>query len=335
MNLKHYFFLSLLLCFGVGEIAAQIVDRRETIRSMGNLGRAYLNQKKKTEQTATPTINERNQTIVHIKKDTVQSIVELNSDVDTNIPITETSNDCMFVVIIANENYQEEVPVKYALNDGEAFKRYCRQTLGIPEKNIHVRKDATLNHILFEIEWMQKVAVAYEDNAGFIFYYAGHGFPDESEKSSYLLPIDGRGSMPATSYKLETLYREIGNLPSKQTVVFLDACFSGSKRGEGMLTAARGVAIKVKEAAPQGNIVVLSASQEDETAYPYEEKHHGIFTYYLLKKLQETQGGISLGELSNYIINEVRRNSIILNGKMQTPIVSTKINDEWKAWTLK
>jgi hypothetical protein len=55
-----------------------------------------------------------------------------------------------------------------------------------------------------------------------------------------------------------------------------------------MLASARGVAIKVKEEKPQGNLVVVSASQGDETAYPYNEKRHGLFTYYLLEKLQES-----------------------------------------------
>lgn len=81
-----------------------------------------------------------------------------------------------------------------------------------------------------------------------------------------------------------------------------------------MLASARGVAIKVKQATPVGNIVVFSAAQGDETAYPYKEKEHGLFTYYLLKKLQETKGNVTLGELSDYIKTQVERQSIVING---------------------
>ncbi len=57
-----------------------------------------------------------------------------SSDVDIDIPKTRNENQNLFAVIIANENYQEEVNVDYALNDGEVFKTYCNKVLGIPEQ---------------------------------------------------------------------------------------------------------------------------------------------------------------------------------------------------------
>ena len=126
----------------------------------------------------------------------------------------------------------------------------------------------------------------------------------------------------------------IGNLLS---MVFLDACFSGTKREGDMLASARGVAIKVKPNEPKGKLVVFSAAQGDETAYPYKEQRHGMFTYYLLKKLQETKGEATLGEISDYVTSEVRKQSIVINGKMQTPTLtsSSAIGDSWRNWKLK
>lgn len=68
-----------------------------------------------------------------------------------------------------------------------------------------------------------------------------------------------------------------------------------------------------------------------------EKKEHGLFTYYLLKKLQETKGNVTLGELSDYIKTQVERQSIVINGKLQSPsIVSTAtIANSWQKWTLK
>ena len=85
--------------------------------------------------------------------------------------------------------------------------------------------------------------------------------------------------------------------PAESVTVFLDACFSGTKRESGMLASARGVAIKVRDEVPQGKLVVFTAAQGDETAYQYAEKGHGMFTYFLLKKLQESKGDVTLGEL--------------------------------------
>lgn len=263
-------------------------------------------------------------------------IASISSDIDKNIPEAINSNSNTFAIVIANETYNKEANVPYAVNDGNIFKEYCRNCLGIPEKNIHLITNATLNDIRHEVKWIQDVAEVYKGDAKIIFYYAGHGIPDEKSKNAYLLPTDGYGSDVATGYSLENLYKTFGSLPSKSITVFLDACFSGAKRAGNMLASARGVAIKVKQTIPVGNMVVFTAAQGDETAYPYKEEEHGLFTYYLLKKLQETKGNATLGELSDYIKEQVERQSIVTNGKLQSPSImaTSSIGNEWKNWTL-
>ena len=126
-------------------------------------------------------------------------------------------------------------------------------------------------------------------------------------------------------------------MPAERVTVFMDACFSGSKRGEGMLASARGVAIKAKTEAPKGKMVVFSAASGDETAYPLKDKEHGLFTYYLLKKLKETKGDVTYGELGSYITEQVSRKSIVSNGKSQSPTVtpSQNVAGTWKTMKLK
>ena len=257
-------------------------------------------------------------------------------DVDDDIPIVVKKNEKVFAVVIANEKYQMEKAVQYAKNDGRVFAEYCRKTLGLPEKNIHYVTDATLNNLKYELKWLQNVMKVYRGEAKVIFYYAGHGIPDEQNKNGYLLPIDGYGSDVTTGYALDDLFKTLGNMPSKSVTIFLDACFSGAKRDGDMLASTRGVAIKVKQNAPQGNMVVFSAAQGDETAYPYNEFEHGLFTYYLLKKLQETKGDVTLGELGDYIKTKVEQQSIVVNGKLQSPSIMSAplIGNDWKTWKL-
>lgn len=264
-------------------------------------------------------------------------IASLRSDVDVNIPQTAANNDKTFAVVIANERYQREASVPYALNDGNIFAEYCKKTLGLPDANVHFVRNATLNNIKAEVTWLEKVIDAYGGSAKVIFYYAGHGIPDEKSRTAYLLPVDGYGSDVSTGFSLNSLYASLGKLPSQSVTVFLDACFSGAKREGDMMASARGVAIRVREGQPVGNMVVFSAAQNDETAYPYTDQQHGMFTYFLLKKLQQTQGEVSYRELSDYIVQEVKRNSIVKNGKSQTPVVtpSAACSDEWQGWRLK
>ncbi len=253
-----------------------------------------------------------------------------------NAIYSETSKKT-FVIIFANEHYQEEVPVEFAINDGKAFHKCCLQELGIPKENIHFRRDATLNHMHRELQWLKDVAHAYQGDIRIIIYYAGHGIPDEVTGESYLLPVDGTGTSLVTGYKLGAFYQVLSQTPSKEVLVFLDACFSGSNRGQGMLTSARGVAIKAKSDIPKGNMIVFSATQGNETAYPFREKEHGLFTYYLLEKLQESKGAVSLAELKDYVSTEVLRKSVVINGKKQTPALTTSpgIGGGWKNLKMK
>ena len=188
-----------------------------------------------------------------------------------------------------------------------------------------------------EINWLKQVSDAYKGSAKIIVYYAGHGIPDEATKDAYLLPVDGFGTDITTGYSLQALYTTLGELKAKSITIFLDACFSGSTRDGNMMASARGVAIKAKSSTPKGNMVVFSAASGEETAYPYREKNHGLFTYYLLKKIQTSKGNITLGELQSYITDEVAKRSIVVNGKSQTPTVSSSANigESWKSWTLR
>ena len=264
-------------------------------------------------------------------------IASLSSDVDKNIPISKETNENTFALIIANESYKNVESVPFAANDGSIFSEYCKKTLGISEKHIYLALNATLNDIKHNIDLIGQAMDAYNGEAQIIVYYAGHGIPNEADKSAYLLPVDGYSSNVETGYSLKDLYAALSEHPAKSVTVFLDACFSGTKREGDMLASARGVAIKVDETVPVGNMVVFAASQGDETAYPYKNQGHGMFTYFLLKKLQETEGDVSLGDLSEYVIDQVRKTSIDENEKMQTPTITPadKVQNEWKNWTLK
>ena len=256
------------------------------------------------------------------------------SDVDIDIPENKTRNDMTFAVIIGNENYQTESSVEFATNDAVAMGQYCIKTLGMPESNVRVVTDATLNNMRRELNWLTTVSKSYNGEATIVFYYSGHGVPDEAEKTSYLLPIDGYGMDVTTGYRLEDIYAQLTDCNSKKSIVILDACFSGAARTGEMMHAARGIALKVKPvAAPtRGNLLVMSAASGDETAYPFTRQQHGMFTYFLLSKLNSTKGSAKFGELFDFIKDNVSRKSIVENNKSQTPsfTVTDDLRDKWR-----
>ena len=266
---------------------------------------------------------------------TIAQMVWAQKDVDTYIAVNENEDPNTFAVIISNENYKHEAKVPFALNDGAIFKRYLMKTLGVPEQNIKYVADASLNDMNYNLSWLERVVKVKQQEARAIVYYSGHGMPDEDSKKAYLLPVDGYSTEPSSGLSTEALYKRLGAMPASQTLVFLDACFSGSKREGDMMKAARGVAIKAKSAPVVGNMVVFSAAQGNETAYPLKSKEHGMFTYFLLDKLQKSGGAVTLGDLSDYVTKQVAETSIVVNEKSQTPTVTAPVGStDWRNWKM-
>lgn len=252
--------------------------------------------------------------------------------VDIEIPATGETRNRTFAVIIGNENYQRVANVDYAQNDARVLAKYFTRTLGLPETNVRTYYDATYGDIVAAIEDVKNVTEAFKGDVDVIFYYAGHGVPDESNRSAYLLPVDANGTSTDVCYPVSKLYDELGKLNARHTVALLDACFSGSLRGDGMLASARGVKLKPKEVPASGNLIILSAASGDQTAYPYAEKNHGLFSYYLIKKLKDSEGNVTLGELSEYVRDNVSQQAVLVNQKPQQPTVkwSDGMNDVWQ-----
>lgn len=262
-------------------------------------------------------------------------------DVDKNIPTSSLQQTSTYAIIIGNEDYQSrqrglssEQNVDFAENDAIIFADYCEKTLGIPRRQIKLLMNATSAEINRGLAWLSNLSNIENGESKLIFYYSGHGLPDEKTKEAYIIPIDVSGNNLKYAIKVDDIYSTLTKYPTKQVVVLLDACFSGGARNK-QLVAMKGVKIEPKEGTLTGNLVVLASSQGSETSAVYQDKQHGYFTYYLLKKLQESEGQVDLNSLFNYISKSVRKESG-LDGKIQTPQInySTDIEYEWEYWRL-
>lgn len=267
-------------------------------------------------------------------------IKSLTSDVDKNVPSNPKSNSNRFALIIGNEDYskyqkslQTEANVPFARNDARVFKDYAVKTLGIPEDNIYLLLDATAGEMQQKIDLISKLAAKTGADAEVFMFYAGHGFPDEVEHSAYLIPVDVTGSNLGSAVKLQDIYDRFSQTGAKKITIMLDACFSGGGR-DAPLLAARAVKVKPKADLITGNMVVYTASSGEQMALSLESQQHGLFTYYFLKKLQETSGKITYGEMADYIKQKVSLESLKVNQKEQDPQVnfSVTVEADWKNW---
>ena len=269
----------------------------------------------------------------------INSVLVGRSVIDLNIPVNPKVNN-RYALIFGNEDYTSyqsglstEQNVDFAENDAEIFKEYALKTLGVKKDNLYLLKNATAGQMKQKIALVSKIIKAEGSNAELIFYYAGHGYPDEITKVPYLIPVDISASDLSSAINLADLYNTLAQTQAKRITVFLDACFTGGARSQG-LVASRGIKISPKQEALDGNIVVFSASSETQSSLPYYDQMHGMFTYYLLEKLQESEGKCTYNELFNSVNKKVTLNSLKVNEKEQNPKVNTSqnVNETWSEW---
>ena len=265
-------------------------------------------------------------------------------NVDTIIPQMNRINNDVYGVIIGNENYTYEVATRFSNNDATIFYEYCVRTLGIPPSNLLLQRDATYGEMLSAIQFLRNAAIAKNGNIRVLFYFSGHGMSDLNDNSMYLLPADCSSKILQAALKAETLYKELSDMKPLSATVFLDACFSG-KSGKSSqsdkvellaLMDIRGIEIKPRESSLYGNLVVFSATTDAEVAYTYESEKHGLFTYFLLKKLQLSGGDVTYDDLADFLVNHVKSKSFDLHNQIQTPKVrgSHDVTNVWHGWKL-
>jgi hypothetical protein len=260
------------------------------------------------------------------------------SEVDELIPVNQIVQEHVFALVIGNENYssyqfgnESDINVEFAEHDARIFSEYLVKTFGIPRENVTLLIDATAGQINQALSKMSALAKVYEGKAEFIFYYAGHGLPDEETREPYIIPVDVSPSDLDFAISLEEVYNKYTAHETKRVSIFLDACFSGGARNESLL-ASRGIRIRPKSPFVMGNLIVFSASRGDQTAFAYREKKHGMFTYNMLHKIQQTNGMITYGELAKYLEFEVNKRSLLINNREQEPTikVSPILEYDWR-----
>ena len=258
---------------------------------------------------------------------------------------TKTANPYRFALIFGNEDYSSyqsgldsESDVDYAINDAVGFKDACVNYLNIKEENILYYENARFMEMTRALAKISAIIKSTAGKADVIVYYAGHGFPHEQTHIPYIIPVDVSGSdLEFGGIKLTEFYGKLTEYPSNRVTVFIDACFSGGARNQGLMSA-RGVKIKPKKTdeSIKKKLVVFTASSGSQTSLPYTEEKHGMFTYFLLKEIEETQGSILYSELSEYLKQKVSIRSIMVNNKEQDPQtnISPEIVGEWKNYIL-
>jgi hypothetical protein len=121
------------------------------------------------------------------------------------------------------------------------------------------------------------------------------------------------------------MYGALGKLPAKKIVVALDSCFSGAGGRSVIAKGARPLVMNLQNnRVLTKNMTVMSASSGDQISSTYDEKGHGLFTYFMLKGIKnedvlKPDGSIKMEDLFGYIKPQVERIARKQYNNEQTP----------------
>lgn len=251
----------------------------------------------------------------------------IKSDIDELPLIKAKPNKNAYAIVIGIENYRQKLPrADFAASDAKLMSEYLIRVMGYPEENIVTLLDDRASYVDLAKYFEKWLPDNVEKDSAVFVYYSGHGAPNPKTGDAYLVPYDGDPSfIDQTGYSLKRMYDALGKLPAKEVIVALDSCFSGAGGRSVIAKGARPLVINLQgRTALSKNMTVLAASAENQISSTYDEKGHGLFTYFLLKGIKnedvvKPDGSLRMDDLFGYLKPRVERIARKQYGNEQTP----------------
>jgi len=219
------------------------------------------------------------------------------------------------VLIIGNAEYEDNAieDLPGALEDAQQMKEALIQLKMANEENIKLINNSPAMSL--EIEIREFLEREYEDNVRLIFYYSGHGYSEEENMDTYtyLVPANTREKYREKFLinLTQILKENIDNIKDRQTLILLDACYSGSilKDADKSLSISSIKPVSLLKMIEGTGINIMVAFGAKETAKE-ESGKGGYFTKYLLEGLEgkanvDANEYIDFGELGEYVRKNV------------------------------
>ncbi|MCI0489680.1 MAG: caspase family protein [Blastocatellia bacterium] len=258
-----------------------------------------------------------------------------------------STNDKQWALIVGVSDYPGNIQdLLFPRDDAQAIRDLLVSSAGVREDHIRLLTDngagearATKQNIFAAID--KYLAPRVQEGDEILVFFAGHGIASGlgSAAKSYFLPADAEAqskeSLERTSINLEELARKLSSLKASQFTMFFDACREDPFPGRGIKgntmtdVMARGLRITpgpMRQKEPPTAIIFYSC-QIGERAYENAELKHGVFTYYILKGIQELaarpDGRVEAGMLAAYLRENVRKWGEAYSAKVRYPVEQT------------
>jgi hypothetical protein len=253
-------------------------------------------------------------------------------DVDAPLAFAAKPDPDAVALIVGIEHYGHDIPeVAYARRDAQAIKRYLHDSAGVEEDNMLVLTDGAATKGALQVAFSRRLKALVSPGKSNVFvYFAGHGAPDPDSRMPFLVPSDGDPNYPAEScFSTAEMYRTLGSLGARHVTVMLDACFTGQsgrgQRPQGLIKGARPLMVRPLVPPIPKNVTVFAAAGSNQISSAYEEKQHGLFTYFLLKAMRLGNGTTrpTVAAVQKYLAEQVARQARRM-GREQVPVLMNK-----------
>jgi Caspase domain/Ankyrin repeats (3 copies)/Ankyrin repeat len=331
VNLRSHNFspLHAAVTNGHADLVRLLIDRGADI-SISSAGETPLNEAKREGHTliirmlqeAEEELYQRKYARVEKPSSSVspEPSATIRSDVDDLPQVEAKPNKNAYAIVIGIEEYRQKLPkADFAVKDAVVMTEYLEKIFGYPQENIVTLLNGRALKSDLEKYLGKWLPNNVEKDSSVFIYYSGHGAPNPKTGDAFLVPYDGDPSfIEETGYPLKRLYSKLDRLSVKEIIVVLDSCFSGAGGRSVLAKGARPLVMNMdKQVFHSDRIAILSASSGGQISSTYEEKGHGLFTYFFLKGIKD--GNSELGALYNYLKPKVERIARKTYNNEQTP----------------
>ena len=239
------------------------------------------------------------------------AVQERRSDIDDLPASRGLPRPNAHAVVIGISGYRQKLPAAgFADSDARLVSRYLTQTLGYQDENVATLINEQASKSDFEKYFDRWLPNRVEDGDEVFVFYAGHGAPNPTTGEANLVPYDGDPTyLKQTGYPVSRLYAALAKLPARKITVVLDSGFSGAGERSVLAKGAKPLVIAASGEDIPSKMAVLSASAADQTIRNYDEKGHGLFTYFFLKGIKEksANGNVNLKGVFDYAADQVSK----------------------------
>lgn len=217
---------------------------------------------------------------------------ESRGPVRANKTDSEIAYNNVYALIVGVSNYKYIAKLKYAHKDAELIAQVLERTFPYANHEINVLTENQVTEFTL-LNGLEKISKKAKEGDLVVFYFAGHGdvaFVDEDSlkiKRGYYLTASANNSRAYESggaVRFDDVHDSIIGITNKGAKVYLitDACRSGT------IIDAKGASLTLN-ALNTGfeKTTKFISCQANELSYEYDSLGHGVFTYYLVKQLDE------------------------------------------------